>query len=368
MAAYKEKNQEHAYKRIQRDIKSGDLKNLLFFYGEEEYLINWALDEIVNRYIDPGVGTLNRTSFNWKSTSVEELIEECETLPMFAEKRVVIIEGFKAGEEKSKEDQEPADTAEAEESAEEEVVDDKKQKDLIRYAEMLPDSCFLILTSQSADKRRKIYKTINSLGACYEFSRLDEPDVRSLIKKRLAKSGKTAEANVIRRIIEMSGYLDKQSNYKLYNLENDIKKLVAHSVGNEILITDLNETLSRNTEAYVFDMIDAISQNRKGDALSLLHSLINSGEVWQKLLALICSSYEVLLIVKEMKEDGFGLGEIFKKTGIHEYRIKIASGISGRYSSRQLRHILCSCFTADKNIKFGLLDEKLAIEMLIACI
>ncbi len=366
MSAQKGKYGEHAYKRIQRDIKSGDIKNLLFFYGEEQYLVKWALEEIINRYIDPGVASLNCSNFNWKTASISDLVEQCETLPMFAEKRIVIIEGFTTGLVKQEDSGERADKAEMGQAGDEEAIEDNRQKELIKYVETLPDSCFLILTADTADKRRKIYKIINSLGTCYEFSRLDESGVRALIKKRLEQSGKSAGSAVIRRMIETTGYLDKQSNYTLYNLDNDIKKLIAHSDGNEISIEDLNETLSKNTETYVFDMIDAVSQNRKGDALSLLHSLLNSGEVWQKLLALICSSYEVLLIVSEMKEDGFSLSEICKKTGIHEYRIRIASGLSGRYSTEQLRRILCSCFATDKNIKSGLLEYRLAVEMLIA--
>ena len=113
-------------------------------------------------------------------------------------------------------------------------------------------------------------------------------------------------------------------------------------------------------------MINAISDNRKDEALLLLHNLLASGESVYKLLALICSHYELVLMVKEMREEGFSPGEIKAATGAHEYRIKVAGALSRLYSVEQLRLILCRCFDVEKNIKTGLLDERLAMEMLIA--
>jgi DNA polymerase-3 subunit delta len=343
-----QKTKEHAFKRIQKDIKEG-LGNPLFFYGEEQYLVRWALDTIVEHYVEPNLRQLNCSRLNREAATVEAIIEQCETLPMLSEKRIVIVEGFPAGAEKAKESY-----TEAEEKA------------FIEYLKVLPDSCLLMLTADSVDKRRKLYKAIAATGSCYEFSRLSEGEVRSFIQKRLKQSGKTAGAAVIRQMIAMSGYFDRQSDYTLYNLDNDIKKLIAHSDGDIIQLSDIAGGLSGNTESYVFDMINAISRNCKDEALQLLHNLLVSGESVYKLLALVCSHYEIVLMVKEMREEGRSAEEIKSTTGAHEYRIKIAGQLSERYSIEQLRRILCRCFDVDKNIKTGLLEERLALEMLIA--
>ena len=82
---------------------------------------------------------------------------------MLSEKRVVIVEDFPAGGESIKESY-----TEAEEKA------------LIEYLKELPDSCLLILTADSVDKRRKLYKAISTAGACYEFGRLSESEIEAL--------------------------------------------------------------------------------------------------------------------------------------------------------------------------------------------
>jgi DNA polymerase-3 subunit delta len=348
LATRTQKTKEHAFKRIQKDLKEG-LGNPLFFYGEEQYLVRWATDLIVEHYVEPNLRQLNCSRLERERATVEAIIEQCETLPMLSEKRVVIVEDFPAGGESIKESY-----TEAEENA------------LIEYLKELPDSCLLILTADSVDKRRKLYKAIAAAGSCYEFSRLSESEIRSFIQKRLKQWGKTAAAGVISHMIAMSGYLDRQSDYTLYNLENDIKKLIAHCDDDVIRLKDVAAALSGNTETYVFDMINSISNNRKDEALLLLHNLLASGENVYRLLALICSHYELILMVKEMREEGLSLGEIKTATGAHEYRVKIAGENSRLYSVKQLRRILSRCFDVEKNIKTGLLDERLALEMLVA--
>ncbi len=349
MARTSNGTKEHAFKRIQKDIKEGHLGNLLFFYGEEQYLVRWAVDTVVETCVEPSLAQLNCSRLGRQEAAPAAIIAQCETLPLLSEKRVVIVEDFPAGAESAKESYTEAE-----------------EKELLAYMKELPDSCLLILISGSADKRKKLYKGIAAAGSCYEFNRLDQEGVESFIRKRFKQSGKTAGPGVIRQMIAMSGYFDRQTDYTLYNLDNDIKKLIAHSDGDEIRINDLSEGLSGNTESYVFDMINALSRNNKGDALLLLHNLLSSGESVYKLLALICSHYETILMVKEMRDEGRSPVEMAAVVGGNEYRIKIANQLSGRYSTEQLRSILCRCFAVDKNIKTGLLEDRLAMEMLVA--
>jgi DNA polymerase-3 subunit delta len=351
MEKYNTNREQHAYRIIQRDIKDGKLSNLIFFYGEEQYLIKWAIGEIVENCIPKAVEQLNFSVINWEVSSIADLIDQCETLPMFSDRRIVVLENFNTAEEKA--------------AGKNEGKDDKAES-LIRYLKEFPESCILIMTSTDVDKRKKAYKTINKLGKCYDFSRLNEMDFKKFVWGRFNREGKIVDNQIINKIIEITGYFDKKSNYNLYNLDNDMKKIIAHSTNKEISINDLLAGLSQNTESYVFDMIDAISNSKNGEALTILHSLMQSGEAWQKLLALICSGYELMLVVKEMKDDGFRANEIKEKTKAHEYRIKIASRLCEQYSTKRLCKIICSCFEADKNIKSGLLEDRLAMELLIA--
>lgn len=108
-----------------------------------------------------------------------------------------------------------------------------------------------------------------------------------------------------------SGYGNKAIEYSLYNLENDLKKIIAHS-GNssEITAADVSDIIAANPENNVFAMLDAIGRNRKDEAFRLLHNLLDAGTPIFNLLRLITNQLELILSVKEMKDEGLKISAI----------------------------------------------------------
>ncbi len=333
---------EKGYKEILQELEVGILANPLIFYGEEDFLIRWAIDKIIERFVGKDLASLNLTALEWQDADIDELCSLLETLPMMAEKRLLVLENFSFDSK------------------------DPRLEHLMTEIDKIPGHSLMIICSSAVDKRTRLYKKQAAKGGIYCFDRLNEAELRSFIFKRLKQAGKSAHSSVIRNMIEESGYLDRQSNYSLYNFENDIKKLIALSEDNIITAELVEAGLTKNTEAYVFDMIDAISSGEKGEAIHLLHSLLKGGSAWQQLLSLIVSTYELILICKEMAEDGYRQAGIVKDTGIHEYRVKKALALSRRYTKKQLRNNLSLCINVDREIKTGLLDSELAMELLIA--
>jgi len=340
---------EHAFRLIDRDIKSDRLKNLLLFYGEEQYLVNWAINEISKKYLNDLCRELNIYKIEGNTVTIDEIKNNCETLPIMSDSRITIINDF-------------------------DILDGKKTKGfkeedeklLIEYFKEIPESSFLILTANSIDKRKKIYKAISECGSVYQFTKLDEKQLKAFIVKKFKEAKKTASTIIIDELIGISGYYDKDTDYTLYHLENDIKKVIAHNDGPEIMIADIAKLVSGNISTDIFAMIDSLSKDKKDEALQLLHNLLVYGEKEYKILALICSQFELIMAVKEMKEEGKLFGEIVKVLGIHEFRIKKASIYAERYTLKHLRKVLLKAYEVDKNIKTGLLEPSLALEIFIS--
>lgn len=342
---------EHPYKRISREIKEANLKNLLFFHGREDYLINWAIETIVKKYVNEACKELDFSKVDGQKATLGEIRNNCETLPIMSPSRVVLLTDFKPIEGgKSK------------------FITDEEEKELAEYLQHLPENCILIMTGTGGtpDKRKKLYKTLVEKGSAYDFCELDEKQLRAFIDKRFRTSQKTAKASIIGEFITSSGYYDKDTDYTLYNLDNDIKKIIAHNGGAEVFLSDVLDTVSGNIDTNVFAMIDALSRNRKDQAFQLLHNQLISGESEYKLLALICSQFELILAVKEMKEKVMSFDQIKNTLGVHEFRVKRAALFGERYSINHLKAVLQKAYAVDKNIKTGLLESSLALEMFIA--
>ncbi len=340
---------EHSYKKIDKEIKCNSIKNLLLFYGKEEFLIHWAVNTLIKKFVNKASRELDFFKLDGTAATFDQIRNNCETLPFLSEKRILLVSDFKLIE-----------------GGKTKGINEEEEKLLANYLKNLPEHCMLIITSQGADKRKKLFKTISEFGSTYDFGELDEKALKSYIEKRFKEFGKTAKSSVITQFITASGYYDKDTDYTLYNLENDIKKAIAYNEGAEIGMETIANTISGNMDTNVFSMIDSISRDRKDEAYQMLHNLLVSGEKEYKLLALLCSHFEIILSVKEMKEEGKSFSEMKDILGIHEFRIKKALMFADKYTVLRLRKILQKTYEIDKNIKTGLLESSLALELFIA--
>lgn len=354
MAAYQSmRKKEHAFQTIGRDLKAGNVPNLVFLCGEEQYLVHWAVDLLKETYINKACESLDFTRLEPENLTTAGIKESCETLSMMSPRRMVLIPEFPpALGQKLK------------------GFSESDEKELIEYMEDLPETCLLVITAGKPDpknkKKSRLQTAAAKAGAVYDFGPLSGAQLRSFVAKRFKASGKIYRDSVVSLLIEDSGYGNKEIDYNLYNLDNDIKKVIAHSTGDEIVASDVTETVSSNLETNTFAMLDAVSRNRKDEAYRLLHNLLVSGEAVYGLLALIISQLELILEVKEMREEGMNPAQMHKLLGIHEFRIKKAMAVTEKYSAEGLKRILSKAYEIDGTIKTGLLEQNLALELFIA--
>ena len=337
MANYKENNKEHAFHLITKDIKAGSLNKPLFFCGSETYLINWAVDLIGKEFVDPISKELDFVIIEETDSTLDHIKSVCETFPMFSKKRVVVLKNFKEINEA-----------------------------FVLYITDMPEFCQLIIISSEPDKKTKIYKEASKQWREYEFDRLDENDLKKFIEKRFRTAGKIIKKTLISQIVTSSGYYDKESNYNLYNLENDIKKIIYYSQEQEVETFHIIDSISGNVETNVYQMIDAISSNKKDEAFELLHNILLMGENLYYILAVIIGQFETILEVKELRDEGNSLSEMQKTLAIHEYRIKKAMLYGEKFSENNIKETLGKLYEVDRNIKNGFIDGTLALEMIIA--
>ena len=81
-------------KVINEHIKSGEYSSVYLIYGEEDYLKKQYKDKLKNAII--GEDTMNYSYFEGKECTAKDIIQMGDTLPFFADKRLIIIERFKA--------------------------------------------------------------------------------------------------------------------------------------------------------------------------------------------------------------------------------------------------------------------------------
>lgn len=337
------------YQTLSRQLEAGSLPRVILLYGAEEYLIRWMISQITARYVPEETRFFNLTTFDgYRYDDARSVIEACEMLPMLSEKKVVLLEHFrKTG------GQNPNQAA----------IDE-----LAGYLANVPDTTLLIVTmSEAEDAGGAFLDSAQKAGQAYQFDRLDRTMLAGFTKKYLKQAGAVFNNDTIAAIIELSGYFDRESDYTLNDLRSDIDKLALYSDG-PITREDVETIVLGNEETDGFAFTDALSAGDKQEALRILSSMLSHGSNEFNILGLICSQFEVMMLIQETRENGRNPSFLESELRLNKYRIRRLSGPASRFTAVQLKRGLLKAYEIDRNVKTGVMDARLGLELFIAAV
>lgn len=352
---------EHDYKRLEGDIKDNSLDQIkaIILYGHEDYLVKTYEKRIRSLFVDSACEAIDYVRLEGSSTSVEDIINHLETLPMMSQKRVVTIDNYPALSSSGKSG--GGETENKNLMAEEDI------KKLSEYVDSISETSLLVFIGDTVDTRKSLSKKIAKIGKIYNFEKLERKDLTSFIKKRFRAEGKVADDSVIREIINSTGYYDRDSEYNLNAIANDILKIASFCKDTQVTQADVSSVLATTLETNAFAFIDSLGKGNSNDAMLLVNNIMGTGESAFKLLGLIISQYELMLGIKELTLRNMNKSQILNELGIKsEYRYKKVSENLNKYSDHDLEDILKDLYDVEKNIKTGVYSEKLAMTMFVA--
>lgn len=342
------------YRDVVKDIDSGELKTVYLFYGAEMYLKDKIIKMLKQKYLDEAFETLNYSYLDGKSATTDDIVNACETLPFMSDKKIVIVDELPVFKGSTKD-----------------TKDSKPQKDdkLSDYIERISETtCLLfILKEDKIDNRKKIVKNIKKVGRVVELEKLKNEELNKWTMEQFKKHKKTINRQELAYFLSSTSYLDKSSEKTLYDLENEIDKLVNY-IGDksEVSKADIEHTKPKSLENDIFKLIDYISQNNTSKAIELFNDMILSGEAVQLILYMVVRQVRLLLVSKLLEEKGYSIKAIGQKINIyHNFIIQKLITQGKSFSEQELTFYLSKCIKVDKDIKTGKIDAKLGVEVLI---
>lgn len=342
------KQETHSFKIFTNNMKQGKVPKLVFMYGEEQFLVNWAVETLVKKYVNPATKAMDYIKIDEDATC-ESIIEACETFSMFSEKRVVWVKEFRLLY---------SDTVKGYSKDQVEMLTD--------YLESSNDGTILIFSGNDVKLKASVPAKLKKKADVYNFCRLDYATFKGFALKRFKAAGVNISPSSVKLLIDATGYFNKNSEYRLFNFANDIEKIIAHAENGRISDEDIEKAVCGDMETYVFALMDGIIDNHKDAAFQVLYNMLSAGENAFSILSTFANQFEFILSVKQMREDGVDMATMMKKLGSGDFRIKKVMPFVNRYSEDKLKSILCSLYEVDRNIKTGLLDDRTALELFIA--
>lgn len=319
-------------KSIIEDIKNNDYKHVYLFYGEEDYLKKQYRDKLVKAW-NPDGDTMNYAVYQGKGISPAEIIDLGETMPFFAERRVILLEdtGFF-----------------------------KNQCDkLPEYLAELPEYLYLLFVESEVDKRSRMYKAVKNTGRIVEFAVQTEATLMKWVLGILKREDKKITRADMEFFMACTGT-------DMNQISMELEKLLSYTMGNDVITReDIEEVCCVQVQNRIFDMVRAVATKDQKTAMKLYYDLLSQKEPPMRILFLLARQFHNLLQVKELASEGIGQKEIAGKLGLQGFVVRNYMGYAGNYSRETLKQAVDDFLQVEEEVKTGRLTDVLSVELMI---
>ena len=317
---------------IMTDIKNNSFRRAYLLYGEEAYLKRSYKNRLIQAIIPEG-DTMNFNAYEGKGINVKEIIDIAETMPFFADNRLILLENtgfFKSANE-----------------------------DMAEYVKEIPESTVLLFVEDEVDKRSRLFKAVKDKGYACEMTRQPDAKLITWVLGLMKKEDKKITESDMKLFLSCTGN-------DMENIYQEWLKLSAYTMDREVITSaDIKAVCSVQTTSKIFEMIHAISEHKQKQALEYYYDLLTLKEPPMRILFLMAREFNLLMQVKQLSGEGKSSADIAKLT-------KLPGFLSGKYiaqakkfSTEELRGALTECVETEEAVKTGQLDDRLGVELLI---
>ncbi len=349
-----------SYKDFSKDCKKKLFRNVVVLYGKENFQIRWALEQICDRYAEKEFRTENVREFDGDEVRLDEIMGMARTPSMFSGHRVLIVRNHPW-----------LITSANKLKAEEKELQKTEGKRFLEYAAGTdPDGLIvMIVDAKYAENIVAFGKKVIEKASSYEMNALSRPELVAFIGKRIKGAGKTMNEKQLNYLIDLTGYYNKDSLYRLDNLNNDLNKLLTSAEGDEITIEEINDLIGGDADKYVFHLIDAMVIGDRRKAITIMeHAMAEdenqAGKPFQ-LIGTLTSQLEMMYDAQVMEENGISMNAMIKELGVNKFRFQNAYKAARKFDHTRLKELLICLYNCDRDVKNGNLSPRAALETFI---
>jgi len=320
---------------------------IYILHGDDEFAINEIISSLEKKVGEGDTSGMNITRLDGTGFALDTLLTTTQAMPFLSERRLVILTN-PLGSMKSP----------------------KVREQFLSGLEKIPKTTALILQINrplvSNYEKRKGSKHWLQKWAEQRGGRVFE-------KEYLLPQGQEMVYFIHRKAKEMGGEISDRAAYQLAEYVNDNPRLAALEIEKLLVyvnyqraveIGDVEKLTPNHGEANVFQMVDALSNRDSKLAQKLLHRLLEDDDPL-RLFGMIVRQFRLLLLTKELINNGFGEAEIAKRLKIFPFVSRKLINQVRNFSMDDLINIYHQLLETDLSIKTGKIEGDTAINILV---
>ncbi|MBI4591919.1 DNA polymerase III subunit delta [Candidatus Uhrbacteria bacterium] len=316
---------------------------LIFVYGDDTFRVQEKVRQLVRAFrekFDPtGLNLAEFPSSSKKGFELGEIMGSVHALPFLGHKRMIIVR---------------------------DLVDSMKKADMGAWVDgfvRTPNSTIVVfweaVESKSLEKK-PLFVALKDVAEVhhYLFPALQGAELNRWVQNRVKERGGAIDAGALQALIERVGP-------DLWQMDNEIGKLVAYANGQLIAVAMVDELVHASFEGKIFALTDAVSQRRSIDAIRLLQEERWSGENDHYLLTMLGRQVRILLGARAMLDENprTSKEELAKTIEVHPFVAQKALVQAQGFSLEHLKAVHDLLFEFDVAMKTGKIDADLAVDL-----
>ena len=329
-----------------------EIPHVCLLAGEEHYYVEKAVDAMKRRLFPDGASedAIERVSGDM---DIDQLIGLVETVPFFSDKNVIIVQEppfFKAAGGKKKDTQ-------ATDSAKGKKMADKKMERLLAALADMPSYTYVIfVSSEKADKRRKIYKTVEKYGAVLEAEAIRAWNINDWLQGKLQSMNREMDREAY---AYFNGAVSMMQQISLEFLDQEFDKLALFSAERRITKATLVRVFAGLPEVSVFALMDAISERNSRKALTLLRRQLADGTYFTVILSLLTRHVRQLWQARTLQAKGIRGKALAKPLELNPFIAEKLGRAAAAFSEETLKQSMLELIDADYWLKTGQAGEEM---------
>lgn len=332
----KEKEKSASLERLAISFNQKEFAPLYLFYGEEDFLIEGAVNLLVGHAIDQSSRSFNLDILYGGDVDVRDVVSHASLFPMMAERRAVVVR-----------------------DADKLVTSELSREILLRYLEHPLPSTILVFIMETVDMRLTIFKAFQERGVVVEFKQLYENQIPDWIAKRVEKFGRriTPEACQL-----MQAHVGKS----LREIHNEIEKLFVYVGEKKVIeVGDVAAVVGMSRMYNVFELQKAIGQGNLAWSIEIVEHMLDAGELPLGIIVMLTWYFQKLWVLPSLQKQVRSEYELASALHVSPYFIKEYIAAARRFPPSHIEHAFTALLEADATLKSTQEDPKLVMTTLV---
>jgi DNA polymerase-3 subunit delta len=303
-------------------LKKGIIPTVCFLYGEEPFLVERGVQALLEKAIDPSLKDFNFNVFFGNESKGIDIIDAAQTLPMFAERRAVLVK---------RADQLKAEALEI----------------MLPYIKNPAPATCLLLTGTKIDQRKKFFLELKKHGVLVEYKKLYENKLGSFIQTESATQGKPIESAAAELLAALIGN-------NLQELSSQIEKLVVYAGAKPRITVDDVRTMASSSKAFTaFELAKFAGLRDLPNSLRSLDALFLNGEDAPMIIGALTSHFRKLWRIKELLDRKMQQPDIGRELSINPFFLTEMVTQARNFSIQDFQRIFEGFYRCDVASKTG---------------